>query len=453
MRLKITGGRIYDPASGWQGEVRDLLIEGDRVVSRLTAADRIIDAKRKMVVAGGIDLGAQVATYGATFLYLLNGGPTLRELGLAYAFLGYTHVHEPFLTPVTAALVHRRLAALPIVDVSASLVLNLRDLDAWLKDRDRWGEIAETIRFLLEKTRSLDVRLVEPFVRYRQEFYAHRNIYPDEALDILTRLALDHRLKFIVQASPDVVNASYLEPRAFHLAGLSQALQNGGAGAAALRHLDAGVTADCGLYLPRPDPGPQIKVDLGWYQPLNLNPAIFRQQARDALDLALSYQGHNLAFSAMAPTPVREYPELFTWLLDRTLRQKTWGKETAEREYSLSDWTRATRTLPAQILGLTDRGHLQPGARADVAIYDLSEGKKPRLSPASLRRVHTLIKGGEIVIDNFQLVKPDAAKATYFRRTEAQATALVADICQYRSFRPESLWVPDELGGPWVGMD
>ncbi len=456
MRLKITGGRIYDPASGWQGEVRDLCIEGDRVVSRLTAADRIIDAQKRMVVAGGIDLRAQAATYGANFLLLLNGRPTLRELGLAYAFLGYTHVHEPFLTPVTAALVHRHLAALPVVDVSASLVLNLRDLDVWLKDRDMWAEISETIRFLLEKTRSLDVRLVEPFVRYRQDFYAHRTISPAEALEVLTRLAMDYHLKFMLEAVPEVVQASYLEPRAFHLAALGQALHDGEASAAALRHLDAGVTADCGLSFPRPEPlGPRVDIDLGWYRPLNLNPAIPRSQAREALDLALRYQGPNLAFSAIEgpQSPVQEYPELFAWLLDCTARQQAWDSETTERELSLSDWIRATRTLPAQILGLTDRGHLQPGARADVAIYDLPEDKKPRLSPASLRRVHTLVKGGEIVIDNFNLVKPEVAKATFFRRTGAQVTGLVADICQYRSFRLENLWVPDELGGPWVGMD
>ena len=38
MRLKIAGGRVFDPAQGWQGEVRDLYVDGDRLVSRLPRA-------------------------------------------------------------------------------------------------------------------------------------------------------------------------------------------------------------------------------------------------------------------------------------------------------------------------------------------------------------------------------------------------------------------------------
>jgi formylmethanofuran dehydrogenase subunit A len=108
--------------------------------------------------------------------------------------------------------------------------------------------------------------------------------------------------------------------------------------------------------------------------------------------------------------------------------------------------------LPAKVLGLADRGHLKPGARADVAIYDIPQKVSGEALLTPLGRVHTLIKAGEVVIDNFELVKPNVAKAVYFRQTGAQATALLEEICQYRSFRPENLWVPDDLGGPWVGI-
>ncbi len=453
MRLKITGGRVYDPASACHGEVRDLFIEGGRLVSRLTIVDRVIDAQGRAVLAGGIDLRGQVATCGLNLLSLWDAKSAPLDLGIDYASLGYTHVHEPFLTPVTAGLVHARLAALPVVDTSASLVINLRDLDLWLRDRDRWPEIVETIRFLQEKTRSLDVRLVEPFVRYRQDFYAHRTFPPEEALEILTRLAVDYGMRFVLEASPEVVHAPFLEPRAFHLAALGQALIEDDAVAAVLRHLEGGVTADCGLACPLQDPGrPPLRVDLGWFQPLNLRPDFPKPQARRILETALSYQGPNLAFSALGPCGVRKYPRLFAWLLDLSARQAEWGRMNG-REWSLSEWAWATRTLPARILGLADRGRLSPGARADVAIYELPAAAAGESLPRSLSRVHTLVKGGEVVIDNFQLVKPQAAKAGYFRKTGAQATAMLNDICQYRSFRPENLWVPDELGGSWVGLD
>jgi formylmethanofuran dehydrogenase subunit A len=454
MRLKIVGGRLFDPVSNRLGEVGDLFIEGDRLVSRLIAADRVIDAQGRAVLAGGIDLRGSAAASGVDVLRLWNGRPTLRQTGLAYAFLGYTHLHEPFLTPVTASAVHRQLAAIPVVDVSASLVLNLRDLDVWLKDRERWPEIGETVRFLLERTRSLDVRLVEPFVRYRQEFYAHRTINTPETLEILTRLAVDHGLKFTLEAAPEVLGAPGLEPRAFHLAGLGQALVDDAALDAALAHLEAGITADCGLALPGPEAdGPSVKVDLGWRRPLNLRPNIPGVQARRAWAMALKYQGPNLAFSALgAAGAPAEYPRMFTWLLDRAAWAEAWDGEVSARQWSPSEWAWATRALPARVLGLADRGHLTPGARADVALYDLPEGATGPSLTEALGRVHTLIKGGEVVIDNYRLIKPGVAKAAYFRRTGARATALVADICQYRSFRTENLWVPDEMGGPWVGL-
>jgi|UniRef100_A0A7C3SI89 formylmethanofuran dehydrogenase subunit A len=456
MRLKITGGRVYDPASGWHGQVRDLFVEGERLVARLTKVDRTIDARDRAVLAGGIDLRGQVATCGLNLLHLWDGKPGLHPLGLEYACLGFTHVHEPFLTLVTAPLVHRQLAAIPIVDASASLVLNLRDLDLWLKERPRWPEIAETIRFLLERTRTLDLRVVEPFVRYRQDIYAHRTLKSAEALEILTRLALDHGLRFVLEATPEVLQAPVLEPRAFHLSALGQALLDDDLAAAAWRHLQAGVTADCGLARPDSEPQePPLKVDLGWFQPLNLRPAVSKSQAWRALELALRYPGPRLAFSALGPrrAPAREYPRMFGWLLDRQARRTEWEEELNLREWSLSDWARATRTLPARVLGFKDRGHLSPGARADIAIYDFPPESAGLSLCESLSRVRTLIKRGEVVIDNFQVIRPQVAKAIYFRQTRAQATSLLEDICQYRSFRLENLWVPDEMGGPWVALE
>jgi hypothetical protein len=64
-----------------------------------------------------------------------------------------------------------------------------------------------------------------------------------------------------------------------------------------------------------------------------------------------------------------------------------------------------------------------------------------------------LIKAGEVVLEDFALVQPEPPKATCYRRTGAEDTPLLAEICQYRSLRPENLWVAEELGGPWVGLD
>ena len=175
---------------------------------------------------------------------------------------------------------------------------------------------------------------------------------------------------------------------------------------------------------------------------------------RRAVRLALFAPGKGLAFSAAGPGPgaVKDYPLLFSWLWDRESRERAFGEDLGPREYSLGEWVWATRTLPARLLGLKDRGHLGPGARADLGIFDFSPEAGPGRWPEDLCRCRTLVKAGEVVVDNFQVVQPRVAKATYFRRTGAGPTALVAELCQGSSFRRENLWVPEGLGGPWVDL-
>jgi formylmethanofuran dehydrogenase subunit A len=457
MRLKITGGRLYDPACGWDGETGDLYIQDGRLVAPLPEVDREIEARGLVVAPGGIDLRGQVATYGLNFLRLTNGTPSLKALGESYALLGYTHVHEPLLTAWTAGYVQRQLAALPVVDASASLVVNLREMDLWLRSPEHRPEVAQTLQFLLEATRCLNFRVVEPFVRYRQDFYAHRTVALEEALPILGGLAGMTGAPISLEASSEILRADLPEPAAFHLAALGPALTDDGLVEAALAHLEAGATGDLGLMLPEIAAGKAnlpVRMDLGWYNPLDLNPPVDEAAAKRAVALALCCQGAAVAFSGacQARAPVAAYPRMFSWLWDHAARRQDWQDDLGARRYSLSEWIWATRTLPARLLGLEDRGRLSPGARADVAIYDMPAYAPPGQWYQYLGRCRTLLKAGEVVVDNFHLVNPEVARATYYRQTGAGPTAMLAEICQFQSFRPENLFVPEGLAGPWVGL-
>jgi hypothetical protein len=55
-------------------------------------------------------------------------------------------------------------------------------------------------------------------------------------------------------------------------------------------------------------------------------------------------------------------------------------------------------------------------------------------------------------VDNFSLVNPEVARATYYRQTDAEATTILREISQLQSRRWENLWVEAGLGGPWVGV-
>lgn len=79
--------------------------------------------------------------------------------------------------------------------------------------------------------------------------------------------------------------------------------------------------------------------------------------------------------------PFTAYPEIFALLMSRELRAE-WiaGLPAAamalttlpsiRREYTLPEVATMTRAAPARLLGLADRGHLGPGAVADVAVYE-----------------------------------------------------------------------------------
>jgi formylmethanofuran dehydrogenase subunit A len=71
-----------------------------------------------------------------------------------------------------------------------------------------------------------------------------------------------------------------------------------------------------------------------------------------------------------------------------------------QREYSLYEIAIMTRAGPARILGLGDRGHLAPGAAADITVYeDLADREKMFAAPTHV------FKDGELVAIDGKIVK------------------------------------------------
>jgi formylmethanofuran dehydrogenase subunit A len=98
------------------------------------------------------------------------------------------------------------------------------------------------------------------------------------------------------------------------------------------------------------------------------------------------------------------YPEIFALLMSRDLRAQ-WMAElpaaaislttlpSIRREYSLVEIATMTRAAPAKLLGLTDRGHLNAGAVADVAVYDNDDDRAKMFRAAAF-----VFKDGELVV-------------------------------------------------------
>jgi formylmethanofuran dehydrogenase subunit A len=111
--------------------------------------------------------------------------------------------------------------------------------------------------------------------------------------------------------------------------------------------------------------------------------------------------------------PFTAYPRLIHLLMDREERKRELDTihpvvaersslAAIEREFSLYEVAIMTRAAPARLLGLTDRGHLGPGARADIAVY-----REDRDRTAMFRHARTVLKEGRFVVADGEVV--DAA--------------------------------------------
>ena len=117
--------------------------------------------------------------------------------------------------------------------------------------------------------------------------------------------------------------------------------------------------------------------------------------------------------------PFTAYPDIFALLMDKDVRAEWMSRLPAEalavttlpslsREYSLSEIAAMTRAAPAKLLGLTDRGHLGAGGRADVALY------RPGKDIAQMFRAAALVyKDGELVVRDGEVTRYKYGRALH----------------------------------------
>jgi formylmethanofuran dehydrogenase subunit A len=107
--------------------------------------------------------------------------------------------------------------------------------------------------------------------------------------------------------------------------------------------------------------------------------------------------------------PFTAYPALFELLMSADARNEVAATLPASamkhstlasisREYTLEEIAIMTRAAPAKLLGLTDRGHLGPGALADVALY-----RKGRDIAKMFGSAAYLFKNGDLVVEDGEI--------------------------------------------------
>ena len=122
------------------------------------------------------------------------------------------------------------------------------------------------------------------------------------------------------------------------------------------------------------------------------------------------------------------YPALIQLLMDRTVREERLkqinpkllaGSALADgltREYTLNEIAIITRAGPARLLGLRQKGHLGPGADADITIYS----KDPDIAKM-FSTPRYVIKGGTLVVEEGQLRRAPPGRRLHVRPQHDEA--------------------------------
>jgi formylmethanofuran dehydrogenase subunit A len=187
-QLRITGGAIHDPANGIDGDVRDICIDGGRIVASLPADAPVLEANGMVIMAGGIDIHAHVAASSVSLGRRLlpeehtldpaaaptlddgtiprsgSGGtvPSTFTTGYRYAGLGYTTVFDAAVAPSLARQTHAELDDTPIIDGGFFALLGNDDYLHRQIAANEMGRARDYAAWILKSTGAYAIKAVNP---------------------------------------------------------------------------------------------------------------------------------------------------------------------------------------------------------------------------------------------------------------------------------------------------
>src|SRR5437870_6947253 len=181
--LRITGGKVFDPANGINGEVRDICIADGKIVADVQGG-RTIDATGMIVFPGGVDIHTHVAGAALNFARALTpenqraaakflhtadrrmgiGGPTPTTFatGYLYAGMGYTTVVEAAVPVLSAKHTHEELRDTPIVDKACCLLMANNELVMDLLEAGEYERAKHVVAWLIWAAKAYGVKAVNP---------------------------------------------------------------------------------------------------------------------------------------------------------------------------------------------------------------------------------------------------------------------------------------------------
>lgn len=503
--FRISGGTVYDPKNGIDGEVRDIWIEDERVVEPPTDPDRradiTLDVTSMVVMPGGVDMHCHIAGAKVNMARkmmpdekrvsppvrrtrLTRSGttgsvPSTFATGYLYAGLGYTTAFDAAVPPLTARHAHEELEDTPIIDKGFFVLMGnnhyiMKQLQAGEQQR-----LKAYVGWLLNATKGYAAKIVNPGgvevwkstggnATGIDDVVEHFNVTPRQIIagvaQATNELGLPHpvhihcnNLGMPGNCETTLETMKALEGRRGHMAHIQFHSYGGNPDEQATfcsevprlveyvnSHenisIDVGqvmfsettsMTGDgpLGYFLHKVTGRKWFSADTEMETGCGIVPITYKEKSLvHALQWAIGLEWYllaqdpwRIAMSTDHPngSSFMAYPEIIALLMDRSRRDEMLARLPSKvrerstladlsREYTLNDIAIITRASPAKLLGLDRKGHLGPGADADVTIYNPdSDYQKMFEMP------RYVISHGELVVEDGEIRKDRSGKTLH----------------------------------------
>lgn len=489
---RITGGYVYDPTNGIDGQVRDLWILDGRIVEAPSDPTvrplREINACGLVVMPGGIDMHCHIAgpkvnvarkmrpeekrnsaalhSTSNTHSGTMGSVPSTFATGYKYAGLGYTTAFDAAIPPLSARHAHEEFDDTPCIDKGIYVLMGNNHFVMQSIQQKEPEKLKAFIGWLLNATKGFAPKLVNPGgvevwksqqagnVSGIDSLVDHFEVTPRQIVSSVAlaanELGLPHPVHIHCNnlGMPGNWNTTLetmeaLEGHRGHITHIQFHSYGGGDADENTFNSKVGPLADyvnshpnvtvdvgqvlfgettsmtgdgpLGYFLSKIYGGKWFSSDTEMESGCGITPIKYRNKSLvHALQWAIGLEWYLLVndpwrvvMSTDHPNggSFLAYPQIIRMLMDRTYRQdilKTCHPLVRERsvlgdlqrEYTLNEIAIITRAGPARILGLKHKGHLGPGADADITIYTPHENKETMFE---LPRV--VIKSGRVIVD------------------------------------------------------
>ncbi len=494
--FKISGGYVYDPLHGIDGQVKDIWLQDGKIVDAPSdpsvRPSRTLDAAGLVVMPGGIDMHCHIAgpkvnvarkmrpedkrrsepvpRTAITHSGTMGSVPSTFATGYKYAGLGYTTAFDAAVPPLSARHTHEEFDDTPIIDKGFYVLMGnnhyvMKSIQDGEPDR-----LKAFVGWLLGAAKGYAAKLVNPGgvevwkhhasgnVNTIDQIVDHFEVTPRQIISNMARTVDELKMPHSVHIHSNnlglpgnwettLETMKALEGHRGHITHIQFHSYGGGEGdedtfnskvqpLADYVNAHKNITVDVGQVLFGETTSMTGDGPLGYYLSniygtkwfssdtemeagCGIAPIKYRNKSLvHTLQWAIGLEWYLLVedpwrvvMSTDHPNggSFLAYPQIIRLLMDRTYRadvmktvhpdiRKRCMLPDLDREYTMNEIAIITRAAPAKILGLANKGHLGPGADADVTIYSPHENKETMFELPDY-----VIKSGRVIVEKGEI--------------------------------------------------